>query len=42
LGALNWSVQWFDPHKAASLDDLSEAALALFVGPGAPASSPSH
>ena len=38
LGALNWSVQWFDPHKAASLDDLSDAALALFVGPGAPAS----
>jgi len=38
LGALNWSVQWFDPHKAASLDDLTEAALALFVGPGLPAS----
>jgi hypothetical protein len=32
LGALNWSVQWFDPHKAASLDDLTEATLALFVG----------
>ena len=38
LGALNWSVQWFDPRKPASLDDLSDAALALFVGPGAPAS----
>jgi len=31
-------VQWFDPHKAASLDDLSDAALALFVGPGVPVS----
>jgi len=42
LGALNWSVQWFDPHKAASLDDLTEAALALFVGPGTPVSSLSY
>lgn len=41
LGALNWSVQWFDPRKPASVDDLSDAALALFVGPGAPASSAS-
>ena len=30
LGALNWSVQWFDPGKAASLDDLTDAAMALF------------
>ena len=30
LGALNWSVQWFDPEKGASLDELTEAALALF------------
>ena len=30
LGALNWSVQWFDPDKAASLDDLTDAAMALF------------
>ena len=30
LGALNWSVQWFDPDKVASLDDLTDAALALF------------
>ena len=30
LGALNWSVQWFDPVKAASLDDLTDAAMALF------------
>jgi len=32
LGALNWSVQWFDPRKSATVDDLTEAALALFVG----------
>jgi AcrR family transcriptional regulator len=31
LGALNWSVQWFDPQKAASLDDLTDAAIALFL-----------
>ena len=30
LGALNWSVQWFDPQKEASLDELTDAALALF------------
>jgi AcrR family transcriptional regulator len=30
LGALNWSVQWFDPDKGASLDELTDAALALF------------
>jgi len=30
LGALNWSVQWFDRKKAASLDDLTDAAMALF------------
>lgn len=30
LGALNWSVQWFDPHKGASLDELTDAAMALF------------
>lgn len=30
LGALNWSVQWYDGKKAASLDDLTDAALALF------------
>ena len=38
LGAQNWSVQWFDPHKKASVDDLSDAAMALFVG-GSVASS---
>jgi hypothetical protein len=31
LGALNWSVQWFDPLKAASLDELTDAAIALFL-----------
>ena len=31
FGALNWSVQWFDPKRSASLDDLTDAALALFV-----------
>lgn len=31
LGALNWSVQWFDRSKEASLDDLADAAVALFL-----------
>jgi AcrR family transcriptional regulator len=31
LGALNWSVQWFDPKKGASLDELTDAAMALFL-----------
>lgn len=31
FGALNWSVQWFDAGKEASLDDLTDAALALFL-----------
>lgn len=31
LGALNWSVQWFDPTKEATLQDLSDAAIALFL-----------
>ncbi len=31
FGALNWSVQWFDAKKEASLDDLTEAAMALFI-----------
>ena len=31
LGALNWSVQWYDETQAASLDDLSDAAMALFI-----------
>jgi AcrR family transcriptional regulator len=32
FGALNWSVQWFDAKKGASLDELADAAMALFVG----------
>ena len=32
FGALNWSVQWFDIKKEAGLDDLTEAAMALFIG----------
>ena len=31
FGALNWSVQWFDARKEASLDDVTEAAMALFI-----------
>jgi AcrR family transcriptional regulator len=30
LGALNWSVQWFDPKKKASVEDLTDAAVCLF------------
>ncbi len=31
LGALNWSVQWFDRKKGASLEDLADAAVLLFL-----------
>ena len=31
FGALNWSVQWFDAKKRASLEELTDAAMALFV-----------
>ena len=31
LGALNWSVQWFDARKGASLGELSDAAVNLFL-----------
>jgi TetR/AcrR family transcriptional regulator, cholesterol catabolism regulator len=31
FGALNWAVQWYDPGRKASLDDLTEAALQLFL-----------
>lgn len=31
FGALNWSVQWFDAGKEASLDDLTDAMLALVL-----------
>ena len=33
LGALNWSVQWYDARQAASLDTLTDAAMALFIQP---------
>jgi AcrR family transcriptional regulator len=32
FGALNWSAQWFDGRKGATLDQLTEAALGLFIG----------
>lgn len=35
FGALNWSVQWFDAKKGASLDELADAAMALFIGDSA-------
>ncbi len=35
LGALNWSVQWFDAKKGASIDELTDAAVALFFEDGA-------
>ena len=31
FGALNWSAQWYDRRKGASLDQLTDAALALFI-----------
>ncbi len=31
LGALNWSVQWYKPKRGASLDELSQQAMRLFV-----------
>ena len=34
FGALNWSAQWFDAKKGASLDELADAAMALFIGHG--------
>lgn len=36
FGALNWSVQWFDAKKGASLDELADAAMALFIGEAPP------
>jgi AcrR family transcriptional regulator len=32
FGALNWSAQWYDRRKGATLDDLAGAAIALFIG----------
>jgi AcrR family transcriptional regulator len=31
LGALNWAVQWFDRKKDASLNELTDAVMALFL-----------
>ncbi len=31
FGALNWSVQWYDARQDATLDDLTTAAMALFL-----------
>lgn len=31
MGALNWSVQWFDPKKSATPQELVDAAMALFL-----------
>ena len=31
LGALNWSVQWFDASKGESVTGLTDAAMALFL-----------
>ena len=36
FGALNWSVQWYDRRKGATLDELTDAALRLFTGAGLP------
>lgn len=31
FGALNWAAKWYDRRKPATLDDLTGAAMALFV-----------
>jgi TetR/AcrR family transcriptional regulator, cholesterol catabolism regulator len=31
FGALNWSAQWYDRRKGATLDALTDAAMALFI-----------
>lgn len=31
FGALNWTVQWYDRRKGVTLDELTDAALALFI-----------
>ncbi len=31
FGALNWSVQWYDPAREATLDDLTLSVLHLFL-----------
>jgi AcrR family transcriptional regulator len=32
FGALNWSAQWYDRRKGATLDELADAAIGLFIG----------
>ena len=32
FGALNWSAQWYDRRQGASLDELADAAMKLFIG----------
>lgn len=32
FGALNWSAQWYDRKKGATLDELADAAVTLFIG----------
>ncbi len=34
FGALNWSAQWYDRRKGASLDQLADATVQLFIGDG--------
>jgi len=34
FGALNWSAQWYDRRKGSTLDELADAAVALFIGDG--------
>ncbi len=36
FGALNWSVQWYDRRQGATLYELTQAALDLFIGEGKP------
>jgi TetR/AcrR family transcriptional regulator, cholesterol catabolism regulator len=35
FGALNWSAQWYDRRKGATLDELTDAAMKLFIGDSA-------
>ncbi len=34
FGALNWSVQWYDRRKGATLDEMADAAISLFIANG--------
>lgn len=36
FGALNWSAQWYDRRKGATLDQLTAAAMALFIHDATP------